>query len=47
VSLINVVEDVAVRTRASGKLGDERKKQVVTALLVEIPEIEVKVGHDG
>ena len=47
VSLVNVVEDVAVMTRASRKLGYERKQQIMTALFVEIPEVEVKVGHDS
>ena len=47
VSLINAMEDVAVRTRVGRKLSYERVQQIVTALLVEILEIEVKVGHDG
>ena len=46
-SIVDAVEDVAVRTIAGRKLGYERAQQVVTTLLVEIPEIEVKVGHDG
>ena len=45
--LVKTVENVAVRAGAGGKLGYERKEQVVTGLLVKIPEIEVKVGHDS
>ena len=46
-SLVNAVENVAARTRVSRKLKYKRAQQVVTALLVEIPEIKVEVGHDG
>jgi hypothetical protein len=28
-----------------GKLGKERRKQVTTILLVDVPKIEIKVGH--
>jgi hypothetical protein len=42
-----MVENVAARTGASRKLENERKQQIVTAFLVGISEIEVKVGHDG
>ena len=45
--LVNAVENVAARTRARRELGYEGKQKVMTGLLVEIPEIEVEVGHDG
>ena len=47
VCLVRVVENVTARTRTSRKLKYKRTEEVVTGLLVEIPEIEVKVGHDG
>jgi hypothetical protein len=42
-----MVENVAARTGASRKLENERKQQIATGFLFDIPEIEVKVGHDG
>ena len=47
VCLVNAAENITVRTRASRKLGYERAQQVAAAFLVEIPGIEVKIGHDG
>ena len=45
--LVNAMENVTERTGASGKPEYERKQQVMTILLVKIPEIKVKIGHDG
>jgi hypothetical protein len=47
VRLIKAVENVTTVTGASRKLENEGKKQVVTGLLVEIFEVEIKVGNDG
>ena len=45
--LINMVENFTARTGASGKLENERKQEIVTSFLVDIPEIKIKVCHDG
>jgi hypothetical protein len=29
----------------SRKLGEERGKQVVKSLFIDVPEVEIKVGH--
>ena len=47
VCLVDAMENVTARTRASRKLGYEGKQKVVTGLLLEIPEIEVIVCHDA
>ena len=47
VRLVNTVENVTEKTRASEKLKDERAQKIVTGLFVEIGGIEVKVCHDG
>ena len=38
-------EDIATRIRLSGKLDEKRGEQVPDILLVEIPEIKIKVSH--
>jgi hypothetical protein len=38
---------VTARTGVSRELKYERAQQVLTGLLFEVLEIEVKVGHDG
>ena len=45
--LVKAMENVAARVGSSRKLRYKRKQQVVTGLLLEIPEIEVKVRYDG
>src|ERR1700761_6815528 len=45
--LINMVENFTTRAGASRKLECERKQKIVTVLLVEVPEIKIKVGHDS
>ena len=47
VCLVNAMEDVTARTRASEKLKYERAQEIVTCLFIEILGIEVKVCHDG
>jgi len=47
VCLVDAVENVTAGTRVSRKLGYEGKQQVVTGLFIEIPEVEVKIGHDS
>jgi hypothetical protein len=47
VCLVNAVEDVTARNRASEKLKYERAQEIVTGLCIEIRGIEVKVCHDG
>ena len=44
--LIYTVENFTARTGASRKLEYERKQQIMTGFLVDIPEIKIKVGHD-
>jgi hypothetical protein len=46
VCLINPVKNVAAWTGVSRELKYERAQQVVTGLLSEVLEIEVKIGHD-
>jgi len=41
---IKAVEDVATRTGLGGKLEEERWEKVSTILLIEVPEVEIKVG---
>ena len=38
-------EYIAITIGPSRKLGDERCEQVPALLLVDVPKIEVKVGH--
>ena len=47
VRLVNGVENVAAWNRVGGELNDERAQEVVTGLLSEVLEIEVKIGYDG
>jgi len=47
VACIKAVENVTARARGSRKQDYERKQQVMAGLLFEIPEIKVKIGHDG
>ena len=42
---IKAGEDVATRTGLSGKLDEKRGEEVATMLLIEVPEVEIKVGH--
>ena len=42
---IKAVKDVATRTRLSGKLDEKRWEEVSTILLLEVPEIEIKVSN--
>jgi len=44
---IKVIEYVTMTMRLIGKLSDERREQVMTVLLVDVPKIEVKVRHGG
>ena len=37
--------DVEKRFQVSGKLGDKRRDQVVQVLLVDVPEVKIKVAH--
>ena len=41
---IKVVKDVATKTRLSRKLDKERREEVSTILLLEVPEVEIKVS---
>ena len=42
---IKAVKDFATRTRLSGKLDEKRWEEVSAILLVEIPEVEIKVSN--
>jgi len=44
-SQIEAVENVTTRTGLSGKLDEKRWEEVSTILLIEVPEIEIKVGN--
>ena len=44
---IEAGEDVATGTRLSRKLDEERGEEVATMLFIKVPEIEIKVGHQG
>ena len=46
-SRIDAVKNVTAIVRACSQLGHEGKEQVVAALLLEIPKIEVKIRHGG
>ena len=41
---IKAVKDVTTRTRLRGKLDEERREEVSTILLLEVPEVEIKVS---
>ena len=45
VSRIESGEDIATEIGASRKLDEERRKQVVKSLFIDIPEVKTKVGH--
>ena len=38
---------VATRTRASRELDEQRRKYVAASLLVDVPEVEIKICHGG
>jgi hypothetical protein len=42
---IKAVKDVTARPRLRGKLNEKRREEVSTILLLEIPEVEVKVSN--
>jgi hypothetical protein len=42
---IKAIEYVTMTMRLIGKLSNERKEQVTTVLLVDVPKIKVKVSH--
>ena len=44
---IEVVEYVTMTMRLIGKLSNERREQVATVLLVDVPKVEVEIGHRG
>ena len=41
---IKPVKNVATRTGLSGKLDEKRREEVSTILLLEVPEVEIKVS---
>ena len=41
---IKPVKNVATETRLSGKLNEKRWEEISTILLVEVPEVEIKVS---
>ena len=43
---IKTVKEVTTKIRLCGKLDEKRWEEVSTILLLEVPEIEIKVG-DG
>jgi hypothetical protein len=47
VGRIQAGEDVATRTGLRRKLDEEGGEEVATVLLIEVPEIKIKVGHQG
>jgi len=47
VSRIESGEDVTIGIRASGELDEEGRKQIAEFLLVDVPEVEIKIGHRG
>jgi hypothetical protein len=44
---IETVEYVTMTMRLIGKLSKERREQVTTILLVDVPKIKVKIGYRG
>ena len=42
---IKPVKDVATRTRLGGQLDEKRWEEVSTILLLEVPEVEIKVSN--
>ena len=42
---VKAVKDVATRTRLRGKLDKKRREEVSAILLIEVPEVEVKVSN--
>jgi len=44
---IELGEYIAIRIGPSTKLDEERWKQVVKFLLVDVPEVKIKVGQRG
>jgi hypothetical protein len=44
---IKAREDVATRRRLRRKLNEEGREEVATMLLVKVPEVEIKVRHQG
>ena len=42
---VKAVKDVTTRTRLRGKLDKKRREEVSTILLIEVPEVEVKVSN--
>ena len=41
---IEPMKDVTTRTGLSGKLDEKRWEKIATILLVEVPEVEIKVS---
>ena len=41
---VKAVKDIATSTRLCRKLDEKRWEEVSTILLVEVPEVEIKVG---
>ena len=42
---IKAVKDITTRTGLGGKLDEKRWEEVSTILLVEVPEVEIKVSN--
>jgi hypothetical protein len=42
---IKAVEDVTARTGLSRKLDENRGEEASTILLIEVPEVKIKVGN--
>ena len=42
---VKAVEDVTARTGLRGKLDEKRWEEVSTILLIEVPEVEIKVSN--
>ena len=42
---VKAVEDVTARTGLGGKLDEKRWEEVSTILLIEVPEVEIKVSN--
>ena len=42
---VKAMKDVTTGTRLGGKLDKKRREEVSTILLIEVPEVEIKVGN--
>jgi len=40
-------EDITTRIRSRGELYEERGKQVMKFLFIDVPEVEIKEAHRG